>query len=458
MRTLLASSLLAILSLTTAAWSAPGNYQAASSVLGQPNFTTDIDQDIDARSFSQPEDILIDPATGKVYVSDYSGDRILRFSSTNAYKNRAAAEVVFGSSSFESGAGGISRSLLNGPGGIAMDSEGSLYVAEYSNKRVLVWKNASSISTNGANADVVIGQPDFDTSAGPGTGMAHTRFNGAWGVAIDAGDNLYVLDYSDGRVLRFDNAPSIVAAAVMGTGAVLDAGASAVFGQPDAASFGIGTDPGMGSSLTQGILRYPWGIAIDSNGTLWVADSSNNRVLRWDNAATRSTGDLPDGVLGQPDFTSSTPDTTPDKIGDPYHVAVDSEGTVWISDSYNSRVVGYKNGGTLPVGVNNADYVLGQPNLSSYSAPNPTARSLYSPYGMAATDDGGLFVCDGQMNGGRVLYFADKAKIAAQKASLLSKLNKLKKALKKAKKAKKKRKVKKLKKQIKAVQAQLAAL
>lgn len=433
----------------TTAGARPGNYQAASSVLGQPDFTSDTPPgSVDDRVFKGNEAICVDPATGKLFVGDYNGHRILRFSSVAAYQNFPQAEVVFGQTNFtdQGAATPPTAASLNLPTGLVIDSEGNLYVADLLNKRVLVWKNASSVATNGANADVVIGQDAFDKKDSPGAGP-HTRFEGPYGVAIDADDNLYVSDYVIHRVLRFDDAPALVDGM---TSTILDGNASAVFGQPNSSTFAFGTDPGMGDS----ILFQPKGIWVDKTGHLWVVDSVNFRLLLWDSAATRNTGDDPDGVLGQPDFASTDTGTGPASFSNYLlYVAVDDEGTAWVSDSNNARVVGFKNAAGKANGAA-ADFVLGQADLNSIDAPFTTARSTYSPKGLALAKEGGLFVSDYAAR--RVLYFENltPARIAAVTLQLQQKL----KALRKAKKARKKAEVKKLTKAIRGLRQQLASL
>src|SRR5262249_39837751 len=96
---------------------------------------------------------------------------------------------------------------LFSPQGVALDTDATppiLYVADTGNNRILAWKNATSFS-NGAPADVVIGQKDrFSTFAqGPGTSFS-VGLNAPTSVAVRGGA-LYVADTGNNRVLRFPN-------------------------------------------------------------------------------------------------------------------------------------------------------------------------------------------------------------------------------------------------------------
>jgi sugar lactone lactonase YvrE len=430
--------------LVPSAWSRPVTYQRATSVLGQPNLTSDAVLELSDKTLGYPEFVAIEPVTGKVFVADSGAHRILRFTSVAAYQTYAAAEAVLGQPDFTSDAATDppTASTLNSPGGMVFDSQGNLYVADYDNKRVLRWNNPTTIAS-GSPADVVIGQTDFTSKVSPGPGP-HSGFNGPWVLAIDPSDNLYVGDYLLHRVLRFANAPSL-------TG---NPDASAVFGQPNLAGSSIGTDPGTGPVLTTGILSYIWGLHLDPAGRLWVGDTSNNRVLRFDNAATKPSAALPDAVLGQPDFATDSNLTGATGLNTPFHLAMDTDGTLWVSDNGNARVLGYKNAGTRPAtGANAADIVLGQPNFTSYVSGPVTDRGLGNPRGIAVTPAGGLLIADS--DAARVVHFRNESPIL--QAALRKQIAAAKKALKKAKKARKTAQAKKLAKEIVSLNAQLLA-
>jgi hypothetical protein len=428
------------------AWSRPVNFQRATSVLGQPDFTTVTGTGLRANSFVQAEAIVIEPVTGKVFISDYSGNRILRFSSVAAYQTNASAEAVLGQPDFDSGEAldPPTASSLYGPGSMAFDSQGSLYVADYNNRRVLRWDDPTTIAS-GAPADAVIGQADFTSKVAPGVGP-HSLFQGPWALDIDAADNLYVGDYSFNRVLRFADAPNL-----SGNTATADA----VFGQPDLSGLEQGSNPGPGPTLTQGILNNLWAIHIDPAGRLWIGDYSNHRILRFDNAATKASGALPDAVLGQPDFSSTNPALTASGLYNPTYPRMDANGTLWVSDFRNSRVLGYRNAGTRPAtGVNNADIVLGQPDFTSDQSATTSDRFLSFPYGIAVTPAGGLFVADSL--GKRVLHFRSESPIL--RAGLLSRIAATRKALIRARKAGKPRIVRRLTIRLRSLNQQLAEL
>ena len=183
------------------------------------------------------------------------------------------------------------------------------------------------------------------------------------GVFGDASGRLWVADYGNNRVLRFDNA----AAKANG------ANADGELGQPN---FTSGS-----SATTQNGLGYPYSMTVDTGGRLWVADTFNNRVLRFDNAASKANGGNADGVLGQTTFTSSAHATTQKWMYAPENVAVDnSTGRLFVTDDNNNRILVFNSAASLPKGAS-ASNVLGQTSFTS-SGSGTSATTLSSPVGL----------------------------------------------------------------------------
>jgi hypothetical protein len=107
------------------------------------------------------------------------------------------------------------------------------------------------------------------------------------------------------------------------------------------------------SSINGSVLRIPRGIDADRGGRLYVCDLFRNRVLIYNNAVSKANGDAADFVLGQPGFNSITGQTDQDSIQRPSYVAVDStNNVVHVSeDNNNHRITGFVAASALPVAV-----------------------------------------------------------------------------------------------------------
>ncbi len=122
---------------------------------------------------------------------------------------------------------------------------------------------------------------------------------------------------------------------------------------------------------TDSSLNFPTEVAFDSSGNLWVADEGNNRVLEF--AHPFKSGELASVVLGQSDFTSSASATAQNGLNDPYGVALDPAGNVWVADTGNNRVLEFLKGSGFTTGED-ASLVLGQPDYTSSSPADITDR------------------------------------------------------------------------------------
>lgn len=370
------------------------NGQAADLVLGQQSFTTADYGNAPATMYS-PYAVAVDPTTGKVFVADSGNNRVLRFAAGTALVTGAAAEAVFGQPDLYSHTGDTSRSLMKFPSGVFVDSAGRLWVSDFGNNRVLRFDNASSKGT-GADADGVLGHSTYDVG-GSGTGAGTMR--SPRGLAVDSAGRLWVVDQGNNRILRFDDAAN------------KDDGASAdgLLGQQ------LWTTGGIGGGKNR--FYEPMGLAVTSSGTLFLADLGNWRVLRFDNAASKAPGGDADAVLGQANFDDRIYAHTASGMGSTWGVGYDSEGRLYVGDDYNCRVLIFNNAATLPNGAS-ANYVLGQTSLDANTCDvGPSA--LNSASGIYV-DDAAHAVWVAEAGNNRVLRFVPLSTNANLSSLILS--------------------------------------
>ncbi len=283
------------------------NGVAADVVVGQSDFTTG-SSGTTATKMNYPIGVYSDGT--KLFVADTSNRRVLIYNSIPT-TNGVAADFVIGQTDFTSNSSGTSDTKMSYPDGIYSDGT-KLFVVDGWSHRILIYNSIPA--TNGAAADVVIGQPDFTSNS---SGISSTKMYYPSAVYSD-GTRLFVTD-NNNRVLIYNSIPTTNGAS-----------ADVVVGQPDFATSSVGT------SATK--MNYPSGAY--SDGTrLFVADNTGQRVLIYNSIPTTN-GVAADEVVGQADFTSSLAGVDATKLG--YPVGVFSTSQYMLAADYpGNRVLLY---------------------------------------------------------------------------------------------------------------------
>jgi sugar lactone lactonase YvrE len=285
----------------------------------------------------------------------------------------------------------VTAATLTSPSGVALDAvNGKLWVGH--DRRILRF-DVNNLATFNSNAELVLGQSVFSSqTGGPADQRRLYTPRGMW---IDRRGGLWVADSLYNRILYWNNSASIT---------TNNAPADRVLGQ---ANFSLGLD-------STNVNRFfgPWGITIDKDDNLWVADAFNNRVLMWSNILARIdsgqnaaalTANL---VLGQPNFNTNTshpPDQGPYQ---PRGVAMIGNDLYVADDQY--RVVRWNNAASLASGTP-PNAVLGQSSLTDTVDLGGVNTDWSIAQGMAlhSDADGTLYVAD--FFAGRVVFFDNVA-------------------------------------------------
>ena len=310
------------------------NGDPADLVIGQPDLRTAV-PNVDSRgslnptrtSLSSPAGIAVQPNTGALYVADSGNHRVLRFPRPVDQTGRITPDAVIGQVDFTSSVSAVvSASSLRSPTALAFGPDGDLFVADTGNNRVLEFPTAGG---NPNLAVRVFGQPNYTTSSAPSQSSAQTLVS-PQGLSVDSAFNLYVSDTGSNRVLVFPN-----------TQAAPPAGMAAAFviGQP---RFDTTTSAAGNTGL-----RAPGGIAVDQAGTIYVADSGNNRVLEFSALVFLPiSGGSATAVIGQRDASGTAANwnsvdglATPEGLATPLTVYLDRQNTLYVADAGNSRVL-----------------------------------------------------------------------------------------------------------------------
>jgi DNA-binding beta-propeller fold protein YncE len=214
----------------------------------------------------------------------------------------------------------------------------------------------------------VLGQPDFTSTA---LGASLAQLAGPIGCALDTSGNLWIADSLNNRVLRFPGAASL----------------------EDGAPADLSLGGFAGISATN--MFRPAAVLVDAAGTLWVADTLNHRVLRFDDAASLQSGAAADGVLGQASFVTATAGAGLAQLNQPTGLAADGTGRLLVVDRLNHRVLWFDGAADKPNGAD-ADGMLGQGEATT------SLSGFQQPYSATWSGDR-LFVADASNH--RVLWF-----------------------------------------------------
>ena len=231
-------------------------------------------------SFNNPTGIACD-AKGDVYVADTNNHRIQKF------------DGKLGHYLMKFGSRGNGEGQLNSPWGVAVDRvRGYIYVVDSANFRIQKFDETG---------EFIMQWGSFGNNDG--------QFYFARGIAVDQTDgSVYVVDMGNHRIQKFDTSTNVLPQLLAKWGGGIGAGH---------ASSAQAQEPGQ--------FRSPWGIAVDEVGDVFVTDTGNQRIQKFDrdgNFITQWGGF--GNAEGQFNF--------------PYGLSLDSRGSVFVVDSGNMRV------------------------------------------------------------------------------------------------------------------------
>jgi hypothetical protein len=237
------------------------------------------------------------------------------------------ADRVFGQPNFTTNgpnAGGITASSLNAPYGVTVNDAGNLFIVDKDNNRVLEYDMPT---TSDSIADRVFGQPNFTTNTANTGGITASSLNTPFGAAVDRQGNVFVADALNNRVLEYEMPTTS------------DTIADRVFGQPNFTTNGANA-----GGITASSLNGPYSISVDrTNSNLFIADTFNHRVLEYYNISL-SHDTIADRVFGQPDFTTNSANSggvSARSLQNPFGIALSPCGSLFVADTFNNRVLSY---------------------------------------------------------------------------------------------------------------------
>lgn len=292
--------------------------------------------------FSYPRGVAVD-AQGNVYVADYSNSRIRKITPAGAVSTLAG-----GSPGFADGNGASAQ--FNNPAGVAVDAQGNIYVADCFNHRIRKITTAGVVSTLAGNST---------NGFADGNGSS-ALFNAPRGVALDAQGNIYVADADNHRIRKIT--PAGVVSTMAGNG-----NAGYADGNSTSAEF-----------------SFPRGVSVDAQGNIIVADQDNHRIRKITPTGVVSTI-AGNGILGFADGTG-----TAAQFRYPGSVAVDTQGNVYVADINNQRIRKITSAGVVSTLAGNG--TLG------FADGSGTLAQFYYPVSVDLDAQGNIYVADQDNN------------------------------------------------------------
>ncbi len=360
-----------------------------------------------------PMGVAVD-SLGDLFIADSFNNRVREVSAATGTITTIAGTGVAG----DSGNGGLATAAeLNHPGGLTVSSSGSLLFIADSNSNAIRKVNLSA-----ATITQVAGNGTAGDSGNGGLATA-AELDVPTAVALDSSGNLFIADANNNVIrelsaatgniatvagnglARFygDGVAATLAALHSPTSVAVDSSAdvfiadalnqevrevSATTGDiTTIAGTGIAGYSGDGGPASSAELDDPTGVALDSSGDIFIADSGNN-VIREVNIATGVITTIAgNGIAG---FSGDGGAATSAELDDPHAVALDSAGDVFIADTTNQVIR------EVSAATHEITTVAGQPGLASYTGDGGAATSagLNLPEGVAVDSEGNIFIAD----------------------------------------------------------------
>ena len=357
-------------------------------------------------ALNTPVETALDPA-GDLYISE--ARRVREVTAATGIINTVAGDGTFG---YSGDGGSALMAVLNTPTGLVLNN-GSLYIADRGNDRVRAVAPSGTIATVAGNGTA--------SYAGDGLPAASASLNSPTGLAFDPSGNLYIADTLNSRVrivpltgiiatfagdgittgyggegdpatLTPLNQPAGVAADTSGNVYIADTGHNRVI-QVDPAG-NIETVAGNGTAgAMSGELYNPSGLAVDSGGNLFIADTQNHRIEMLATSGTISTV----AGTGSSGFSGDGGPALSAELSYPSAVAVDADENIYIADTGNNRV-------RLVTPDGNIATIAGT-GVAAYNGDTGPALevALFNPGGLAVDSQGDVWVADTGNNRVRML-------------------------------------------------------
>ncbi len=328
---------------------------------GESTYSGDTGNAQDATIF-HPHDVVVDTA-GNIYFSDTENHRVRR---VNAGTGVIETVVGNGIPGFSGDGGKGIHAQLQWPEGLALDSNGHLYIADRLNHRVRRLDAGTDIMRTVAG-------DGSSTYNGDNILAINASLSSPMGLAIDSADNLYIADNLNHRIRMVSSGDSLIS---------------------PVAGLGVPGFAGDQHQANRASLQAPQGVAVDRDGNIYVADTGNARIRRIDGVTQNIFTIAGNGQLG---FSGDGGPAISASLSVPRRVVVDTDGNLYISDDGHSRIRVVKPNGTITTVVGNGTNSFGGDDGAAQLA------AVHRPIGIALDTSGSLYFADSDNNRIRVI-------------------------------------------------------
>jgi len=354
-------------------------------------------------SLSYPMAAVFD-ATGNLYIGDRDNSRIRKVSPNGTITTVAGSGVA----GFSGDGGPATLARLRAPSGVAVDSAGNLYVSDGGDNRIRKVRPGGIIATVAGN-----GAAGFSGDGGPASAAS---LNWPQGLALDAAGNLYIADRGNSRIREVnvasgiittvagagrgysgDGGPATAAKLITPAGVAVDSDGSIYIADFDAYAIrrvnpqgtittvagGNGNGfSGDGGPATKAKLNWPRALAFDAAGNLFIGENPRIRKVSPSGVITTVAGN------GRFRFSGDGGPAVSATLASPVRAALDVYGNLYIADWRNNRVRKVAADGTITTLAGN-----GTPDFFGDGGP-ATSASLNGPDGVAVSPTGDVYIAD----------------------------------------------------------------
>jgi hypothetical protein len=246
--------------------------------------------------------------------------------------------------------------------GVAVDAAGNVYIADGESNTVdKVTPSGTLTVLTGAGTHSPISSP---LPPGPASSFDNIT---PYGLAVDSAGNLYIDDDSSKEILK-----------VTPGGTLSDYAGNGVYGTPTSGA--VATNTSIGS---------PYGVAVDGSGNVYIADEGNELVEKVSPSGILT---IVAGNTSSFPYPSSTPQlATSVNLDGPYGVAVDYLGNIYVAEYYNYEVDKITPAGQITVLTGHGG---NPPYPTTTAASPPSGYSVGEPYGVAVDSAGNVYIAD----------------------------------------------------------------